>query len=451
MWNDLRCAVRSCGLGQTKEKPPAPISISRIEAVEKDNKPGVFSQQLKITFAKKLPSSADINNIAKWRITVSFDDDSTKVLQGKTNGCSTSSSVGSCWNTRTTDSGGRVSQSDEMLQTSTPVTFNPYQAYVTLPPGTLTEHVTSLSVDFGAAQSPVWSVNKAGTCQSIFCAATSKATSDNYLSGTFSPAIHSAAQYTIDGQGSLVKQIGLSSFYLGGTATVSTDQRPSADPDSFLVSGVMQWLISDDPFKSDSFLGRRAEALILNWNFAGLEFDRQTTTKTFISSPILEVPFRVFGHSDSRVSLGMFPYAGIETGSNLSNALMPDGSGFVLRGEVGTSFSLKVKTPWKVMSAIVVSAAYTARIPAVDEIFTNTHYISATGKTVSLYTTSTQVRNHLKDEIDFTIAKPVSVTIKHEYGEVPPGFRTIHNKVTVGLTVMLFQNNTASSKISAEQ
>lgn len=213
----------------------------------------------------------------------------------------------------------------------------------------------------------------------------------------------------------------------------------------------MQWLISDDPFKSDSFLGRRAEALILNWNFAGLEFDRQTTTKTFISSPILEVPFRVFGHSDSRVSLGMFPYAGIETGSNLSNALMPDGSGFVLRGEVGTSFSLKVKTPWKVMSAIVVSAAYTARIPAVDEIFTNTHYISATGKTVSLYTTSTQVRNHLKDEIDFTIAKPVSVTIKHEYGEVPPGFRTIHNKVTVGLTVMLFQNNTASSKISAEQ
>jgi hypothetical protein len=324
-------------------------------------------------------------------------------------------------------------------------------AVITLPEGTITEHATSLDVSFGTAISPVWSAKQA-ICSSTFCSASNKSTADNYLSGTYSPAIHSAAQYTIDAKGSYVKQLRLSPFYMGAIATVSTDQRPSADPDSFLVSGVLQTVLKDTPFNKKSAFWSRAQTVILNWDFAGLEFDRQTTTKTFISSPIVEIPFRVFGSSKSTCSMGMFPYFGIETGTNLSNAINPNGSGFVFRGEAGSSISFKIKSKkWKVLSQISMTSNYTARIPAVSEIFTNTHYISETGKTVSLYSMSTQTRNHLKDELDFTVAKPLSITVKHEYGELPPGFRTIHNKVTIGLTLMLFQNNTASSTVSAEQ
>ena len=80
----------------------------------------------------------------------------------------------------------------------------------------------------------------------------------------------------------------MSDFYVGATATVSTDNRPSADPDSFLVSGLAQWIPVEHPLRQ--LLHGRATSLLVNWYFAGLEFDRQTTTKTFISSAIAEQP-----------------------------------------------------------------------------------------------------------------------------------------------------------------
>jgi hypothetical protein len=411
---------------------------------------GSFDQRVDVRFKTAVHNVADLDNATKWRVFVTFDDKSRTVLEGKNNGCATNPSAVTCWSVTKTDSDGNSTSTDELpepkFQAASPALhISPFQALVILPSGTLTMHVTSLLIYFDNLPSPPWTIKGQGTCASMFCTATSKSTADNYFSGLYSPAIHSAAQYTIDFKASYVKQIPtFSPFYIGGIATVSTDQRPTADPDSFLVSGLLQWVIKSTPSSG-------ASTVILNWEFAGLEFDRQTTTKTFISSPIVEIPLRVFGSAKSVASMGIFPYIGLETGSNLSNALRSEGSGFVFRGEVGSSVSLKFKPKLSYLSSIGITSTYTARIPAVSEIFTNTHYISATGKTVSLYSMSTQTRNHLKDELDITIAKPVSITIKHELGELPPGFRTIHNKVSLGLTVMLFQNNTASSSILGEQ
>ena len=419
---------------------------------------GSFTQQVAVSFKTKVPTET-LRDVTKWKVTLYFENDSNTVLRGKADNCATTPQVANCWSVITTERDGKVSQKDAPPQNENPPVSsiaNPippgFEVILTLPESALSKHVVSLVVDFDGELSPPWSVKETKACMSLLCAATNKSTSDNYLSGLYSPAIHSSPQYTIDGQGRFVKQIGLSSFYGGAIATVSTDQRPSADPNSFLVSGVLQVVLTDEPFDTKSSFWSRVQMPILNWEFAGLEFDRQTTTKTFISSPIVEIPYRVFGNAGSTFSLGMFPYFGIETGTNLSNGLSPDGSGFVFRGELGSSVSFKVKPKnWKVLSQIGITSSYTARIPATAEIFTNTHFISATGKTVTLYTMSTQVRNHLKDELDFTVAKPVSISIKHEYGELPPGFRTIHNKVSIGLTVMLFQNNTASSSVSSEQ
>jgi len=457
----LVCALPPHAVGAND--PPNKVAISTILVAQKNRPPskadpfpqGSFTQQVSITFKTAVPKVAHPEDATNWKVTVNFDDDSTVVLRGKTSSCATTSPDVPCWGVAKTDHRGNVTEKDDLPQAEAPPAppvshISDYKTLLTLPPGTLTKHVTSLTVDFNGAQSPPWTIKQAA-CTSVFCTAASKSTADNYLSGLYSPAIHSAAQYTIDFKGSYVKQIALSPVYIGGVATVSTDQRPSADPDSFLVSGVLQVDLKDAPFKQTSPIWSRAQTVLLNWDFAGLEFDRQTTTKTLISSPIIEVPFRVFGNAKSVCSMGMFPYVGIETGTNLSNALNSSGSGFVFRGELGSSVSFKVKTKWSFLSAIGITSSYTARIPATSEIFTNTHYISATGKTVSLYSLSTQTRHHLKDELDFTVAKPISITIKHEYGELPPGFRTIHNKVSIGLTVMLFQNNSASSTISAEQ
>jgi hypothetical protein len=320
-------------------------------------------------------------------------------------------------------------------------------AILKLPPSTLAGHLTSLLVSFDSGPLAAYAAPaKSGS----FSAASGKTDSDNYLSGTYSPAFHSAASYTIDAKGSLdilglLNKSGKPKPYLGATAAVATDNRPSADPDSFLVSGLAGWVLTHN-----RFLSGHAQGVLLNWDFAGLEFDRQTTTKTFISSPIAEIPVRLSAapNPGTHFFLGMFPYFGIETGTNLSNAINPNGSGFVLRGVAGSSASLTEKTNWKYLPKIGISANYTARIPTTNEIFTNTHYISATGKTVSLPVMSSQVRHHVTDELDLTIAKPFSISIKHEYGELPPGFRTVDNKVTIGLTIMLKQNGTPLDKVN---
>jgi hypothetical protein len=426
------------GLGPCKafgdDKPTKVIIAKAARATPLGN------QRVDVLFPSAVPKTIALADATKWGLVASYDNSQPVLLHGVD---------GQHWSVLDTNNpnpsptvlegaGKSILTVEKDLQT----------VFLTLPSNILTSHVTSLMVSFDGAQF-LWNSSDqtaADSCKTLFCAAPDKPSSDNYLSGLYSPANGSAAQYTIDAQGRFVKQIRTSAFYVGATATFSTNNRPSADPDSFLVSSLLQWI----PV-AQRFLGGRAQGVLVNWYVAGLEFDRQTTTKTFISSPIIEVPIRVYQSPKKKVSLGMFPYTGIETGTNLSNALMHGGSGFVFRGEAGTMLNLTIKTKWKYLSQIGITSNYTARIPAVDEIFTNTHFISATGKTVSLYSLNTQTRNHVKDELDLTVAKPFSITIKHEYGELPPGFRTVRNQVSIGLTVQLQQANGVAPKINPEK
>lgn len=184
---------------------------------------------------------------------------------------------------------------------------------LTLPPNTLVKDFASVSVAFDSG--PFFSYAAQPTNGS-FSAASSKTDSDNYLTGTYSPAFHSAASYNIDAKGSLdiwglLRKSNVPKPYLGVTATVATDNRPSADPDSFLVSGLAGLVLTHR-----RFLWERAQGALLDWKFAGLEFDRKTTTKTFISSPIVEVPIRLSAapNPDTHLFSDMFPYFGVEMG-----------------------------------------------------------------------------------------------------------------------------------------
>jgi hypothetical protein len=432
--------------------PPKKLAISNVGPVQENRlQPGAkerrFTQQVDIQFNQAVPNADDIS---PWNVTIYVDDGSIITLRGKMKNCSITPPVTAtapCWGVTTTDGLGVSTTRDELPVGGQPVLFPlPKTAILTLPAGMLSSHVTSILVSFKITQL-LWSPTPAA-CVTTFCAASSKNTSDNYLSGLYSPAIHSAAQYSIDAQGSFAKEVIPAKVWLGAIATISTDNRPTADPDSFLVSGLLEWVPKNQHFWHD-----RAQGVLVDWDFAGLEFDRKTTTKTFISSPVAEIPLRIYPrpNADSKFSLGLFPYVGFGTGTNLSNALNSSGSGFVFRGLAGISASFTAKTKWKWLSQIGVTSNYTARIPALGEIFTDTHFISATGKTVSLYNISTKTRNHVKNQLDFTVAKPLSITVKHEYGELPPGFRRVDNKVSIGLTLMLQQGNTAHSQLNPEQ
>jgi hypothetical protein len=222
-------------------------------------------------------------------------------------------------------------------------------------------------------------------------------------------------------------------------ATMSTNNRPTADPDSYFVSGILDWVAIRNPF-----FWKRAEGVALVWDLAGLEFDRKTTTKSFISSPAVEVPIRII--NGKALTTDLLFYSGIETGSNISNALAPAGSGFLFRGLAGSKLTFMINShKLKFFSPLKLTSNYTARIPARDEVFTYTQYISATGKSISLPVMSDHVRNHVKSELDLPVKGPFTITVKHEYGELPPGFRVVHNSISIGVSLTLQQRNAPST------
>jgi hypothetical protein len=415
----LFCQFMSFAVAQKPAKP----SIAAVGYTPGDD-------LVRVTFdgvaAAKVP---DINDVSKWAIVIFYDDNSTSTVTG----------------------------ANLTIDTST---FGS-DVGVTVPKNVLTDKTTSLVVSFNGSQSKP-SKPSSKLSQSYFMPAASQNLADNYLTGSYSPAIHSATQYSISGLVTLTPQIRESSFYVGGTASVETDNRPSADPDSFFVSPLLQWIYSN------RFASCRAQGALLNWDVAGLQFDRSTTTKTFVSSAIAETPILIYpapartkGVKGCKVNrntpkirptnfnASMTPYWGISSGTNLSNALQSGGSGFALNGVVGGSIDIVSKVPhtaW--LQKVELTGIDTLRIPATNEIFTYTHYISQTGKTVSLPTLSTHLRNHVKGEVDLTIAKPFSISIQYEDGELPPAYKTIDNKVTVGIKIALQQAKGAPSKIS---
>jgi hypothetical protein len=285
---------------------------------------------------------------------------------------------------------------------------------------------------------------------SLLGSASGKGQSDIYLNGSYSPAIHSQPQYSIDAAARLVLPFSnevLSPWHRwhwGGLAKVSTDNRRVVDPDSFLVSGVLQWIARDQ-----RFFYQRAEGVLLNWNFAGLEFDRKTTNESFISQAAFEVPLRVYPalKQDAKLAVGLTPFAGAEFGDNLTNAVLRGGSGAILRGVGGGSLVATYQPKLKGLSKISVSSNYILRQPAFDEVFTRTRLVAGTA--VDMPTMSSQARHHVANALSFTLAEPFSLTIKHEYGDVPPAFRFIDHKTSVGLTIMLRQNN--SGRAALEQ
>ncbi len=186
-----------------------------------------------------------------------------------------------------------------------------------LPAETLSKYVTSVLVTVTIPPSATasfdgkpfqWTPSEEG-CSSILCPVDSKDQSSIYASGLYSPAFHSQAQYTIDAEGVFTVPVKTgSNLRWGGTFNVSTDNRPTADPDSYTVAGLLGWA------KHKSFLSNRGSGVVVQWNFAEFEFDRETTTKTFVSSPVAQTPIFLFsGPGRKQGSPKITPFGGGKT------------------------------------------------------------------------------------------------------------------------------------------
>jgi hypothetical protein len=275
-----------------------------------------------------------------------------------------------------------------------------------------------------------------------------KEASDVYVNLSFSPGINSPQQYSIDtAVGTLFPILPSStSNYgsLGFLAAVKTDKRKKADPDSYRFFGVYE-----RPLTAAAYWP--LQGVIFTWLFAGTEFERQAKNTNSISSPLLEFPLRLRGaiHQHSDIVPVLTPEIGMEIGNNFENAVHSGGQGVIARGVLGGNFSITFNPKLKLFQGIHLTSGYKLRLPATDEVFTLTK-TDASGKTVDVPSLNTKPRHYIKNELAFTLWDPISFTITHEYGEIPPAFRLVDHKVAMGLTLAVQQTNRISTALTSK-
>lgn len=288
-----------------------------------------------------------------------------------------------------------------------------------------------------------------------FVAATSKQSAAIYFSGQYSPAIGSPPQYSIDvvvnPQFHLTPDNACNP-QLGVNAQVKTDKRPTVDPDSYLVSpSFSSFVIGCGAGAKSLFSGR---AVLLTWNMLGLEFEAKGKDLNVVSAPMLTDFFRLWPvPSKPTTTKEVFtaylsPTAGLEFGTNVKNGIEPDGSGTLLRGVAGADLSIRFQLPrnFTGIKKILLSSAYRARIPTSSEISTNTVVSAGSTKPKDVFSLSTSTRHHVQNELDFMFTDAWGITIKHEYGRIPPAFRLVDNTTGVGLVFMFSQAGNGKQK-----
>jgi hypothetical protein len=254
------------------------------------------------------------------------------------------------------------------------------------------------------------------------------------IDGSYSPAIGSKAQYSLDSNGAVYflrcrDNCETSNYrhYFGGEYTINMDKRNDVDPDSFTASLVYKYA--------------RSKHLKMLLYPAGIEADRRDPVFNFISAGVATIPFRIYPRiaSSDRLITNATLSLGLEGGDNIVNAVTSDGRGGLVRGLGGADFGAKLAPhdgikvgQQKLLKDIRLISTYRVRIPAVAELYT-----VPVNSDTNTYSLSTKAHHYVKSELDFDFNDWLSLTIRHEHGALPPAFKEIGQSVTVGLKVTL--------------
>jgi hypothetical protein len=254
------------------------------------------------------------------------------------------------------------------------------------------------------------------------------------IDGSYSPAIGSKAQYSLDSIGAVYflrcrNNCDISNYrhYFGGEYTINMDQRNDVDPDSFTASFVYKYV--------------RNKHLKMLLYPAGVEADRRDPVFDFISAGVATVPFRIYpriASSEKLIANATLSF-GLEGGDNIINAVTGDGSGGIVRGLAGIDAGAKLAPTdgirvkqQRLLKDIKLISTYRVRIPAIAELYT-----VPINSDTNTYSLSTKTHHYVKSELDFDFNDWLSLTIRHEHGALPPAFKEIGQSVTVGLKVTL--------------
>jgi hypothetical protein len=263
--------------------------------------------------------------------------------------------------------------------------------------------------------------------------ATSQKSADLYLNGTYSMAKASAPLYQISGSVALMKQVHGLHGQVGVVGSVTTDKRKRVDPDSYRFFTAYQRSLSS---RWDGAL----QGVLLTWMAAGAESDREANNLNFVSAPYLDFPVRLFPgfiYANTEPIAVLTPTLGVEVGYNSKNAVTFSAGRGIARAVGGASLLIRFDPRLPVFKGVELSGSYTLRWPLISEVSTSTATIA--GKSVDISHLSKTARAYRTVELDFKLSDPLSLAVKHEYGALPPAFRRVSNKLSVGFTLSVRQ------------
>ena len=268
-----------------------------------------------------------------------------------------------------------------------------------------------------------------------FYPAANKASADMYLSGAYVGGVGAKPAYEVDAVvGSPVwipghvpagAEVDKRQYVVSVTGKAATTDKPSFDPDSFS-AGVS--LARRYPKALDDH-GR--SYFDFKWNAADWEFSRVDKAFNFVSTPTLiyDVGGAVL-RADRTVAAAasLDFYGGVEVGTNLENKIVAGGYGGIARFVPGAALNLVFPKALGLKS-ISFTSDYRDRILGEKEPFIDTR-----GKTRTYLARGS--RHHISNTLTLQLSDYVGISIKHEYGSLPPAFKLVDNKVTIGVTTL---------------
>ena len=253
-------------------------------------------------------------------------------------------------------------------------------------------------------------------------AARGHADADIYLSGGFIASRTSRPAYSGDVKVNY-RWLGWDAASLRAGFELTAASEPNIDPDSLRAS-----LAYRSPLRRPGRVGRRPD-LILLWDALGVEWARQRDLVNLASSARLTWVPPSWGPAP-RVFIAPEPFVGLDLARSLSG-LDPSSERAVVRPTVGANVYLLAMRPAAMLDRVTLAAEYVLRLPRTEEPFTRT----LDGVTTT--TLTRRARPYLRVDLALQFKPGYGVTLKYEDGSLPPAFRRVERRLSLGVTVQL--------------
>ena len=217
--------------------------------------------------------------------------------------------------------------------------------------------------------------------------------------------------------------------------TKPPNNRTRFDPDSILVSAA---------FRRIQHIGK---GLLYGIEFdealPGAEFSRSDPSSNLIFKSNAMFVLKPWQPTD-RVYGTLYPVIGIEGGKNLNRPGMLAMTAIdlthydaITRGLLGAEATLGLSSADSKTDDITLTGSYRVRLPVFDEPFIRTEH------EITSVMLTTRARHWVEVDLNITPAKFkfLAFTVKYQYGELPPVFNMVDNKLTIGLTFKAVQSN----------